>query len=303
MGKSPTIKNLSKTDQEFTKFMEELGQNVRAAAETYMGEFQASIQKFYADAGASGKYIQFAAKQHEDYQVETEFSLENIAAVIEKVGKEVFEDQPGYDEEKQKAMVALGEYSGMAVKLAVSFLTNALSALSWKESASYTHDIHHVAVGPGLTLHLMLVNREYEGRGPIKSKKVFQNFIIYELNFSATKAAAEADVLFLQARLDTIADNTAACKTLQKLLLDTAMSPELKKEPADGPLHLLMSTYQGLISQLTAAQTEAYNEVQALMQRQEAADKAAANPGMASLFSVEEPAPNAMLLSYLEEAL
>lgn len=30
-------------------------------------------------------------------------------------------------------MVALGEYSGMAVKLAVSFLTNALSALSWKE--------------------------------------------------------------------------------------------------------------------------------------------------------------------------
>lgn len=132
---------------------------------------------------------------------------------------------------------------------------------------------------------------------------MFQNFIIYELNFSATKAAAEADVLFLQARLDTIADNTAACKTLQKLLLDTAMSPELKKEPADGPLHLLMSTYQGLISQLTAAQTEAYNEVQALMQRQEAADKAAANPGMASLFSVEEPAPNAMLLSYLEEAL
>lgn len=82
MGKSPTIKNLSETDQEFTKFMEEMGKNVRAAAETYMGEFQASIQKFYTDAG--GNYIQFAAKQHEDYQVETEFSLKNIAEVIER---------------------------------------------------------------------------------------------------------------------------------------------------------------------------------------------------------------------------
>lgn len=301
MGKSPTIKNLSETDQEFTKFMEEMGKNVRAAAETYMGEFQASIQKFYTDAG--GSYIQFAAKQHEDYQVETEFSLKNIAEVIEKIGKEVFEDQPGYDEEKQKAMVALGEYSGMAVKLAVSFLTNALSALSWKESASYTHDIHHVAVGPGLTLHLMLVNREYEGRGPIKSKKVFQNFIIYELNFCATKAAAEADVLFLQARLDTIAENTETCKVLGKLEREIIMSPDLRKEPADGPLHLMLSTYRGMITELTAAQTEAYNEVQALMKRQKAADNAAENPGAASLFGVEEPAPNAMLLSYLEETL
>lgn len=300
MGKSPTIKNLSATDQEFTQFMEEMGKNVEAAAAGYMGEFQKTIQDFYADA--NGKYIQLGAKSHQDYQLETEFSMEAIGQVIEKIGKEIFET-PVVEPEKQKAMAALDEYTGMAIKLAINFLSNAMSALSWKESASYTHDIQHVSVGPGLTLHLMLVNRVYEGRGIIKSKKVFQNFVIYELNFSATKAAAEADVLFLQARLDTIADNTAACKTLQKLQLDIATSPELRKEALDGPLHLLISTYQGLINQLTAAQTEAYNEVQALMARQKAADQAAATPGAASLFSVEEPAPNAMLLSYLEEAL
>lgn len=298
MGKSPTIKNLSETDQEFTQFMEEMGKNVETAAAGYMGEFKKSIQDFYTDAG--GKYIQLGAKEHKDYQLETEFSMEAIGKVIEKIGKEVFET-PSADAEKQKAMAALDEYTGMAIKLAVNFLTNAMSALAWKESASYTHDIQHVSVGPGLTLHLMLVNRVYEGRGIIRSKKVFQNFVSYELNFCATKAAAQADVLYLQSRLDTIAENTTSLKAIQAALIKLITGAEFAADEPNGRLHLLASTYQGLLDQLAAAQKNAYNEVRELLERQQAADRAAAAPGSATLLSVAEPAPNAMLLSYLEE--
>lgn len=161
----------------------------------------------------------------------------------------------------------------MAVKLAVSFLTNALSALSWKESASYTHDIHHVAVGPGLTLHLMLVNREYEGRGPIKSKKVFQNFIIYELNFSATKAAGQADVLYFPSRMDAVMETGATLKAIQDVLLKLITGPEFAADPSNGRLRL--SVYQGLIDQLSAAQKNAYDELKKLVEWKRSADHTA----------------------------
>lgn len=300
MGKSPTIKNLTETDQEFTQFMEEMSKNVKQTADGLMGEFTSAVQSFYADA--DGKYIQLAAKEHEDYQLETEFSMEAIGQVIEKIGKEVFENS-SVDAEKQKAMAALDEYTGMAIKLAVNFLSNAMSALAWKESASYSHDIQHVSVGPGLTLHLMLVNRVYEGRGIIRSKKVFQNFVIYQLNFSATKAAAQADVLYLQSRLDTITSNTATFNTIQNAMVKLITSSAFEDEEPGGRLHLLVSTYQGLMDQLSAAQTNAYNEVHALLERQKKADNAnsAAASGAATLFGVAEPAPNAKLLSYLEE--
>lgn len=297
MGKSPTIKNLAETDQEFTQFMEEMGKNVDAAAAGYMDEFKKSIQNYYTDAG--GKYVQLGAKEHKDYQLETEFSMEAISKVIEKIGKEIFET-PVVDTEKQKAMAALDEYSGMAIKLAVSFLSNAMAALAWKESASYTHDIQHVSVGPGLTLHLMLVNRVYEGRGIIKSKKVFQNFVIYELNFSPTKAAAQADVLFLQSRLDAIVSNNATYNTLQASMVKLITSPEFANDEPNGRLHQLANTYQGLMDQLAAAQRNAYNEIHELLNRQKAANIAAKSD---RLQACRTPAPNAMLLAYLEEVL
>lgn len=293
MGKSPTIKNLSETDQEFTQFMEEMGKNVETAAAGFMTEFKKSIQDFYD--GGSEKYIQLGAKSHQDYQLETEFSMDAIGKVIEKIGKEVFET-PAVDAEKQQAMAALDEYTGMAIKLAVSFLSNAMSALAWKESASYTHDIQHVSVGPGLTLHLMLVNRVYEGRGVIKSKKVFQNFVIYELNFSATKAAAQADVLYLQSRLDAIVSNTATCNKIQDAMVKLITSSEFAADAPDGRLHALAATYQGLLDQLSAAQKNAFNEVHELLTRQKAADNAA-NDGLLQTV----PAPNAKLLAYLED--
>lgn len=294
MGKSPSIKNLTETDQEFTQFMEEMSKNVKQTADGLMDEFKKAVQDFYADA--SGQYIQLAAKEHEDYQLETEFSMEAIGKVIEKIGKEVFET-PSAEPETQKAMEALDGYTGMAIKLAVNFLSNAMSALAWKESASYAHDIQHVSVGPGLTLHLLLVNRVYEGRGVIKSKKVFQNFVIYQLNFSATKAAAQADVLYLQSRLDAIVSNTQTYNSIQDAMVKLITSPEFAADEPNGRYHQLVTTYQCLMEQLAAAQKNAFQEVHDLLNRQKAADHAV-NSGLLQTSSIS--APNAKLLAYLE---
>lgn len=315
MGKSPTIKELAATDQEFTKFMEELSKSVKQTATEYMTEFQDAVKAFYEDSG--GSYIQMAAKEHEDYQVEAEFTMANIADVIRKIGQEVFETQSA-DPETQAALSALEGYSSMAIKMAINFLSNALSALAWKESASFTHDIQQVSVGPGLTLHLMIVNRVYEGRGPIRSKKVFQNFIIYQLNFSRKKAAAQADIIYLQTQLNAIAGDSETYKNIQKAWMALITSKEYLQEEPNGSLHMLGRNYVTIMDELRASQRAAYDAVQELANRQEAASAGvlravsarhgAKNRLMSARESVPDLekllalAPNAALMDYLVQS-
>lgn len=312
MGKSPTIKDLAATDQEFTKFMEDLGKSVKQAAAGYMTEFENSVKAFYEDSG--GDYIQMAAKEHEDYQVEAEFTMANIATVIQKIGKEVFET-PSADPETQAALSALDVYSSMAIKIAVNFLSNALSALAWKESASFTHDIQHVSVGPGLTLHLMIVNRAYEGRGPIRSKKVLQNFIIYRLNFSKKKAAAQADIVYLQTQLNTMTGDSETYKTIHNAWITLLTSKDYLQESPDGNLHLLANNYLAIMDELRASQRAAYEAVQELANRQQAANAqvlravfaqcgpkaelVSAQQNIAGLKQLLAQVPNAVLMDYL----
>ncbi len=297
MGKSPTIKDLSNTDKEFSAFMEEMGKSVKEAAAGFMSEFQNSVKSFYADS--NGEYTRMAAKEHEDYQVEAEFTMKNIAEVIEKIGKEVF-GTPSGDAEKQETISALDSYAGMAVKVAVNFLSNALSALAWKESASFTHDIQHVSLGPGLTLHLLIVSRVYEGRGPIKSKKVLQNFILYQMNFSRKKAAAQADILYLQAQMNSLNGDSAAYHTIQKAWTALLASKEYLQEAANGPLHLLAANYQSILNELRASQKAAYEAIRELADCQAAADNMLHDHK--AVLTQGEPviAPNAKLIAYLK---
>lgn len=315
MGKSPTIQDLAATDQEFTKFMEELGKSVKQTAAGYMTEFQDAVKAFYEDS--DGRYIQMAGKEHEDYQVEAEFTMANIAAVIQNIGKEVFESTSA-DPETQAALSALDSYSSMAIKIAVNFLSNALSALAWKESASFTHDIQQVSVGPGLTLHLMIVNRVYEGRGPIRSKKVLQNFIIYRLNFSRKKAAAQADIIYLQTQLNAIAGDSETYKNIRNAWMSLITSKEYLQESPDGNLHLLGKNYMAIMDELRASQRAAYDAVQELVNRQEAAnaqvlravsDQCGAKDGLMSAQQniadwkkLLAQAPNAALMDYLAQS-
>lgn len=313
MGKSPTIKNLAQTDREFTEFMEDMGKKVKQTAAGYMTEFQTAVNSFYE---SGDNYTQLAAKEHEDYQVEAEFSTTNIATVIQKIGKEVFET-PSTDPEKQSALNALESYSNMAINIAINFLSNSLSALAWKESASFTHDIQHVSVGPGLTLHLMIVNRTYEGRGPIHNKKVFQNFIIYQLNFSRKKAGAQADILYLQNQLNSISDDSETYKTIKNAWRTLITSMKYIEEPPDGNLHVLGNNYVAIMDELRASQRAAYDAIQELVNRQEAANSQVvhavftkrdtadglmlAAQDMQDLRKRFAAAPNAALMAYLAQ--
>lgn len=296
MGKSDTVKKLLETNQEFSQFMNEISKSAQQVTDQNRERFEKEIRDSYA--GCGGKYIQLDSRTHEDYQVESEFSLAHIGDVIKKIGGEVF-GMTNADPEKEEIIDAMNKYADMAVKIAVSVLSNVLSTLVWKQSAHYTSNIQHVSVAPGLTLHLMVVNQTVEGQGPLSSKKLIQNVILYQLNFSMAKARAQTGILYLESLLASMNQAGDAYLRLQKLLTDLITSKEYAQEGPDGNYHALANTYKGLMADQKASRDEAYAEVKKLIAQQAEADKQKAlNAG--NVAANPAAAPNAKLLAYLD---
>ena len=296
MGKSDTVKKLLETNQEFSQFISEISKSAQQVTDQNRERFEKEIRDSYA--GCGGKYIQLDSRTHEDYQIESEFSLAHIGDVIKKIGGEVF-GMTNADSEKEEIIEAINRYSDMAVKIAVSVLSNVLSTLVWKQSAHYTSNIQHVSVGPGLTLHLMVVNQTVEGQGPLSSKKLIQNIILYQLNFSMAKASTQTDILHLESLLTSMNQADIVYQRLQKLWMDLITSKEYAQEGPDGNYHVLANTYKGLMAEQKANHDAAYAGVKKLIAEQAEADKQKAlNAGNVAANPVV--APNAKLLAYLE---
>ncbi len=298
MGKSPTIKNLNGTNEEFTKFMNDLDADISKVAEKYRTEFDMSVKAFYTDT--MDGCIQLESKEHRDYQLETEFSMETIGQVIKKTSDEIFGEEQK-DSEKQKAVSALQNYTKMATSIAINFLKNALVSLRWKESAGYTYDIQHVSVGPGLTMHMLIVDRMYVGRGIIENKKVFQNFICYRLIFSKKKAGAEADVEYLDTQMSNLRDSNETYKEIQKQWIDLLKSKEYIMEGKTGDLHDLGMNLQLIMGELKSSYEEAYRAIQELIAKQDGAANLMLKHTADGTSAVEMDIPNVPLLSYLRE--
>lgn len=310
MGKAEKISNLSKTNDSFDKFMSELETNMGEFSKQYQAKMHEEIDEFYREDNSC---VFLEGKSHRDYQIENEFSLDNIARMIKETSGEVFgrEKKPEETDEESKkkaeVVMAVENYTEMATNVAINFLCNVLSSLTMGQVAEYKYDIQHVSVGPGLTLHMLIVEKFYDGKGYFEKKRVIQNFIEYRLIFSRKKARAEADVQYLHDQLDTLVTSNGAYKKIQTQWIELLTSKEyISEKGIGGELHLLGQNYQSIMKDLKEAYENAYQSIQALTSKTDGVLKLQ-NSGMrlrgtreAGSVDYSDALPNKPLLAYLE---
>lgn len=274
MGKSAKIKDLSKVNGEFNSYMEELEKEMEEYAQKYEKEFQSQIGSFYAN---DKNTVQIEGKSYRDYQIEIEFSMKNIQEIISNTTKEIFTvstSKESEQSEQEKIISALDNYKNMATKIAINFISNILSSLCVSQSSSYIYDIQHVSVGPGLTLHMLVVEKYYDGKGFFDKKRIIQNFIEYKLIFSRTVAAAEMDIEYIFNQIKEYKDDSATYREIKKAYTDLIVSQKFIKEKSDGELHELAGNYKSIMDDLKDSRKAAYLAVQELCTSQNALDTA-----------------------------
>ena len=294
MGKAQKIADLEKDNKEFQAFMKQLEESMTTDAEKYVKEFENESKDFYKDDYEN--VVTIESKNHRDYQFEAEFSTERIAQIITTTSNEVFGIQEG---ETGEIVTALGNYKSMATNVAIHFLTNVLASLTWGQTAEYRYNIQHVSIGPGLTLHALIVEKYYDGSTFFAKKKIVQNYIIYKLCFSKTLAKTQADIEYLNNRLNEMQKSETTYNMIYDKWIALLISDDYIAEGSDvnAPKHLLEASYQRILTQLTIARDGAYNAIAALVKQQENANRLLSKPMNSNIKNMA--IPNALLLEYL----
>ncbi len=270
MGKASKIKDYSRAKMEFNSYMDELEKEMGEYAKKYQAEFLAEVDNFYADDKTR---VQIEGKSYRDYQIETEFSMKNIKEIIENTTSEIFTFSSGGEEkEEQKIMSALESYKDMATKIAVNFLTNVLSSLCFSPSSSYQYDIQHVSVAPGLTLHVLVVEKYYDGKGYFERKRIIQNFIEYKLIYSKVLAAGQMDIDYFTNQMREYSEYSATYRQLKKEYQALITSREYVMESRYGERRELAANYKEILTDLKDSREEAYQAVMSLYSHLRARD-------------------------------
>lgn len=294
MGKTKTISDLENENKEFQDFMKQLEENMTTDAAKYVVDFENESKDFYKDDYEN--VVTIEAKSHRDYQFETEFTTERIAKIIQTTSDEIFGAQQG---DVGEIITALGNYKIMATNVAIHFLTNVLASLTWGQTAEYRYNIQHLSIGPGLTLHILIVEKYYDGTTFFVKKKIVQNYIVYKLCFSKTLAKTEADIEYLNSRLNELHRSEATYNEIYDQWIALILSDDYIAEGSNpnAPLHLREVAYQRILTQLTISRDGAYNAIVALIKQQENANRLRDMPLKTDIKN--NAIPNALLLEYL----
>lgn len=309
MGKSRKIQDLSEVNKDFSSYMEELEAEMKACAGKYQEELTEQMKSFYGDDTTT---IQIEGKSHNDYQIEMEFSLDNIQKIIVNTTEQLFASSSagGEEQEKEKIMEALDNYKESALHIAVNFVSGILASLCFTRASSYSYDTQHVSVGPGLTLHMLVVERYYDGKGFFEKKHIIQNFIEYRLVFSKKIAARQMDIEYITNKMRDYEEDSETYRRLKKERTALILSTAYVEESAGGELHELAANYKALLDDLTESRQEAYDAVKRLCEPEQNKMLRSASPQALSLddaLEVEKRRKeklhriNAPLAAYLKE--
>lgn len=300
MGKSRKIQEMSESNEQFHAYVAQMEETMKKSASEYRKEFSASIDEFYKDDKTC---TQIEGKSYMDYQIASEFSLDNICGIVQGVADEVFSDENGKTKEEMALLESLSAYRNMAAKVAVDFVCNVLSSVGVSQASGYQHSIEHTSVGPGVTLHLLVVGSFYDGKEFFKKQHILENFIEFRLVFSSNVALAEANIKYITDKLNEYVGKSAAYKKIDDMYTNLITSDEYFDEDDGGPLHKKANNYQATLDLLSKKREDAYASIRDVcgvkgVLKSASTEAASVVPEMVDERAVERA--NAPLLRYLE---
>ncbi len=201
MGHSPTIKEQKDLHNEVTSYLNQCLQDVKDSAASDLAKFDKNINDYYNN----NKWTMTLMGQgeHADYKQIHEFSVDGITKTLKGIVNGFFggENLPEGssktpDAKKLPSLVSLSEQE-LVLQAALILVSNILAAFSTKTELSYTSTSQQFMVKPGLTLHVFVMNAEYQSKNYFNNETIEQNVFNYKLVWSAEqeKAVGQKDVM------------------------------------------------------------------------------------------------------------
>jgi len=209
MGVAPKIDDLSKTNAEFQKYIDDQSKAMKEAAGKAKADMDAAIKTFYAD-GKWDDAQPFTGGTYQHLETSETWSLDHVAKIIDSIRGAVFggsaapeaknpENVPTKIAEgttktppKEQVSVAAKAMAGMEfiiASAAFDIIQGILTSFTTSTNASIVHNFAQKELVPGLSLFVTVMENQYQRNDFFTNQVIIQNFYIFDARFSIKRAA------------------------------------------------------------------------------------------------------------------
>jgi hypothetical protein len=256
MGKSKSIAELEKQEDDFRQYLNKLQTELANKAASAKTDLQKTIDKFYGDNHYDDAK-DLVSGENTHFEQSSEFSLANLKSIIDAISKTVFAGAAaptGTDVNKEgveKATKDLGAAVGKVTDLELYIAGKAFDVLSQtilsfgaSNSLTFSSATKSEALGYGLQLFTVVAADSYKSTSFFNNQDINEYLYIYDVKFSLKQSKAEmTETLVESYENQIVAFTDMVNKQLEKLEQGT-ITPEQYQAVSD--------TYQSMIDRVQA---------------------------------------------------
>lgn len=228
MGKSKSIEEQQKQNQEFQNYLKEIQANLTEKAKVYEGDFLNKMKEYYG--GEYDSVIRIGAEEKYDFRQMNEVTLDNLQDVIQRTVDAIFpgsKQEQSMDEKAKEAVAKVTDFRGMAAAVATNLIIGAMNVLATSSEITFNYGIRSESICPGLTLHVLVANNSYRDKRWFDNTEIVENYIRYELIFSYRQVETEMDIGYFNSQLAAIAKLEESVNILKGKYAEALIDPDI----------------------------------------------------------------------------
>lgn len=231
MGKSNSIEQQQKKNEEFQTYLSNIQKNLDDKAKKHGEEFLSKLQAYH---GADyDKIIRIGAAEKYDFRQLDEVTFGNLQNVIQGTVDAIF---PGsgqdkdIDEKAKEAISKVADFRGMAAAVATNLIMGAMNILATSSEITFNYSIKSESICPGLTLHILVANDSYKDSRWFHNTEIVESYVRYELVFSYSQVQTEMDIKYFNYQLAAIEKLEETVNILKGKYADALIDPDVSEE-------------------------------------------------------------------------
>lgn len=231
MGKSKSIEEQQRQNQEFQNYLNDIQENLDKKAKKHGEEFLSKVKEYYG--GEYDSVVRIGSAEKYDFRQLDEVTLNNLQEVIQGTVDAIFpgsKQEQSMEKKAKEAIATVADFRGMAAAVATNLIMGAMNILSASSEVAFNYGIKSESICPGLTLHVLVANDSYKDRRWFHNTEIVESYVRYELLFSYSQVQTEMDIKYFNYQLASIEKLEESVNILKANYAEALIDPEVSDE-------------------------------------------------------------------------
>lgn len=231
MGKSKSIEDQQRQNQEFQNYIKEIQQTLDEKAKKHGEEFLSKVKEYYS--GEYDRVVRIGAAEKYDFRQLDEVTFKNLQDVIQGTVDAIFpgsKQEQSLEEKAKEAIATVADFRGMAAAVATNLIMGAMNILATSSEVTFNYGIKSESICPGLTLHVLVANDSYKDSRWFHNTEIVESYVRYELLFSYSQVQTEMDIKYFNYQLAAVEKLEESVNILKGKYAEALIDPDVSDE-------------------------------------------------------------------------